>query len=55
MLNTRTGTARLLRPGEGILDAVLVEAETDRALFMIGEARFSLALNETLADRHRIE
>ncbi|MCC7388222.1 MAG: hypothetical protein IT431_05595 [Phycisphaerales bacterium] len=55
MLNTRTGTARLLRPGEGVLDAVLVDAEAERAVFKIGDARYALALNETLADRHRVE
>lgn len=55
MLNTRTGIARLLRPGEMVLDAELVEAGGDRAVFQIGDARFALALNETLADRHRLD
>lgn len=55
MLNTRTGTARLLKPGEGVIGAVLVEALGDQAVFKIGDARYTLALNETLADRHKTE
>lgn len=55
MLNVRTGSAVLLSPGQGVLDAVLVKAEGSEAVFQIGEVRFLLALNETLADRHRLE
>ncbi len=55
MLNDRTGSAVLLSPGQGVLDAVLVKAEGSEAVFQIGEVRFVLALNETLADRHRLE
>lgn len=55
MLNVRTGAAVMLSPGEGVLDATLVAADLERAVFQIGEARFSLALNETLAERHPVE
>ena len=55
MQNVTTGTAVLLRPGEGILDATLEEANTEQVVFRIGEARYRLSLNETLADRHLLE
>jgi len=55
MLNVRTGSAVLLSPGQGVLDAVLVGAAGTEAVFQIGDARFRLDLNETLADRHRLE
>lgn len=51
MLNLRTGSAVLLSPGESVLDAVLLSAEGAEAVFQIGDGRFTLALNETLADR----
>ncbi|VAX40367.1 hypothetical protein MNBD_PLANCTO03-2467 [hydrothermal vent metagenome] len=55
MLNVRTGAAVLLRPGERVLDAVLVSAAGEEAVFQIGDGEFRLALNETLADRHPVE
>ena len=55
MLNIRTGAAVLLRPGERVLDAVLISAAGEEAVFQIGEGEFRLALNETLADRHPVE
>ncbi len=55
MFNSRTGTSVLLSPGERVLDAVLVAAEGGEAVFQIGESEFTLALNETLADRHPVE
>lgn len=55
MLNVRTGAAVLLSPGQGVLDATLVLAKGDSAVFQIGERRYSLALNETLADRHQVD
>lgn len=55
LLNTRTGTALRLSPGEQVLDATLVGAGPGRAVFQIGEARFTLSLNETLADRHPVD
>ena len=55
MLNSRTGSAVLLSPGERLLDAELVRADVSKAVFQIGKEQFVLALNETLADRRRVE
>jgi hypothetical protein len=55
MQNVKTGSAVLLSPGEGVLDATLEEANTEQVVFRIGESRYRLALNETLADRHLLE
>jgi hypothetical protein len=55
MLNARTGAAVLLSPGQGVLDAVLVRAEGDGAVFQIGDGRFELSLNETLANRRAVK
>ncbi|HZW10967.1 MAG TPA: hypothetical protein VFF69_13780 [Phycisphaerales bacterium] len=55
MLNDRTGGALFLSPGQAVLDAVLVLAVQDKAVFQIGERKFSLALDQTLADRHPLE
>ncbi len=55
MLNLRTGRAVLLAPGEKVLNAELVAAQSDEAVFRIGEGEFRLALNETLADRQPVE
>jgi hypothetical protein len=55
MVNVRTGVGLLVSPGQSVLDAILVEAAQERAVFRIGEQHFSLALDETLADRHLIE
>lgn len=55
MINVRTGVGLLVSPGQSVLDATLIEAADERAVFRIGEQRFGLALDETLADRHLIE
>lgn len=55
MQNIKTGAAVLLSPGEGVLDATLEEADLDQVVFRIGETRYSLSLNETLAERHLLE
>lgn len=55
MLNQKTGTSLLLSPGEMVLDAVFETADRGEVVFRIGESRYRLALNETLADRHLLE
>ncbi|MBK7406068.1 MAG: hypothetical protein IPJ41_16050 [Phycisphaerales bacterium] len=55
MLNTRTGAAVMLSPGQGVLDATLVKASDDSAVFQIGDSRYRLVLNETLAERHPVQ
>ncbi len=55
MQNARTGAAVMLSPGEGVLDAMLEEAGAEQVVFRIGEARYRLGLNETLAERHLLE
>ncbi len=55
MVNVRTGVGLLVSPGQSVLDATFVDAADERAVFQIGEQQFSLALDETLADRHPIE
>ena len=55
MLNTRSGVAVMLHPGDAVLDAVLVSASNEMAMFQIGERRFRLVLNETLAERRPVE
>ncbi len=54
LLNSRTNTAVLLKPGETVLSARLVEVKDDQAVFEIGDKRYGLGLNETLADRHEL-
>jgi hypothetical protein len=55
MVNVRTGAGLLVSPGQSVLDATLEGAQEDSAIFRIGDERYSLALFETLADRHLIE
>ncbi len=55
LVNVRSGEWRSLRPGEGVLDAVLVEAGGERAVFRIGEQAFQVLLNETLAQRQPVQ
>lgn len=55
MQNVRTGAAVMLSPGDGVLDALLEDAGREQVVFRIGEARYRVSLNETLADRHLVE
>jgi hypothetical protein len=55
MLNERTGSAVFLSPGQALLDAVLVLAAPEQAVFQIGDQKYALALDQTLADRHPLE
>lgn len=54
LLNSRTNTAKLLKPGQAVLGARLIEVKDDQAVFEIGDKRYRLGLNETLADRHEL-
>lgn len=54
LVNIKSGEWRSLRPGEGVLDAVLVEAGGEKAVFRIGERAFQVLLNETLAQRQPV-
>lgn len=55
MVNVRTGAGLMVGPGERVLDATLVDAGEQRAVFAIGEQRYEIALDKTLAERHAIE
>ncbi|MCL4742453.1 MAG: hypothetical protein KJZ54_09660 [Phycisphaerales bacterium] len=55
LVNIKSGEWRSLRPGEGVLDAVLVEAGGEKAVFRIGEQAFQVLLNETLAQRQPVQ
>lgn len=44
-----------LQVGQGVLDAILVGATDDAAMFEIGDSRFSVLLGTTLNDRRRID
>ncbi len=55
MQNARTGAAVMLSPGEGVLDAMLEEADVEQVVFRIGKSLYRVSLNETLADRHLLE
>lgn len=55
LVNLKSGEWRSLRPGDGVLDAVLVEAGGEKAVFRIGEQAFQVLLNETLAQRQPVQ
>lgn len=55
VVNTRTGESRTVLVGEMVLDAKLVECQSDAAVFEIERARFVVASGATLADRRAME
>lgn len=55
LVNTKSGEWKSLRPGEGVLDAVLEAAGGEKAVFRIGEQSFQVLLNETLAQRQPVQ
>lgn len=55
MVNTRTGESRTLVVGEMVLNARLVECQSDGAIFEIEQGRFVVASGGTLADRRAVE
>ncbi|MCB9844404.1 MAG: hypothetical protein H6811_00240 [Phycisphaeraceae bacterium] len=55
MTNSRSGETLRLREGDSVLDATLLEAGGERAVFDVGGAVFTVDLNETLAQRRARE
>jgi hypothetical protein len=54
MVNRKSGESLAVRPGERVLDAVLIGGSGERAVFEIGGQRFELSNGETLASRRPI-
>lgn len=55
VVNTRTGESRTLAIGETVLNAKLVECQSDAAIFEIDQGRFVVTSGATLADRRAVE